>query len=308
MKIDRLDRALSKLVEEGSISSEQGALLRSTYIEIPEERDSQRSIFAEIGGYLGGSFIVISALFFTANWWDELSGITRTLIFAVLSLILSVIALNLGDTSPVRQRLSSVLAMAAAVSATSSVIVYQELNDVPFFAFLTGALLASYFFFQNRHEILHIGTYGYLFFTIFTLVIFIYGDSNDGPQPLLAVVWSLLAAVWIYLSSKGFIQKLLGYLLASATLFISIQFLFLTDNRLASYLLAITTVLGLARLFMVERSWPLLVGAITITTFSVGEFVAATLGGSLGALLGLFTAGLALITSSLVALRKLHRQ
>jgi hypothetical protein len=96
--------------------------------------------------------------------------------------------------------------------------------------------------------------------------------------------------------------------LASATLFISIQFLFLTDNRLASYLLAITTVLGLARLFMVERSWPLLVGAITITTFSVGEFVAATLGGSLGALLGLFTAGLALITSSLVALRKLHRQ
>lgn len=260
MKTDRLDRALSRLIEEGSISSEQGALLRSTYIELPEERDSQRSIFAEIGGYLGGSFIVISALFFTTNWWDETSGTVRALIFVALSLILTVISLNLGSASPVRQRLSSVLAMAAAISATSAVIVFQEMNQVPFFAFLVGTLLATYIFYVNRHEILHIGAYGYLFLTTFTFIIFLAGDDNDGgPLPLLAALWSLLAALWLYLSYRNLVQKLLGYLLAAGTFFISIQFLFIRGDRLASYLLAIGVVLGLSRLFMIERSWPLLV-------------------------------------------------
>jgi hypothetical protein len=43
--------------------------------------------------------------------------------------------------------------------------------------------------------------------------------------------------------------------------------------------------------------------AVLTTTVGVGEFVAETLGGSLGAALGLFAAGAALVTSSLLALR-----
>jgi hypothetical protein len=50
-----------------------------------------------------------------------------------------------------------------------------------------------------------------------------------------------------------------------------------------------------------------MLGAVVITTFSTGEFVAATLGGSLGALLGLLAAGIALITTSMVAIRKAPR-
>jgi hypothetical protein len=42
---------------------------------------------------------------------------------------------------------------------------------------------------------------------------------------------------------------------------------------------------------------------VLTTTVGVGEFVAETLGGSLGAVLGLFAAGTALVTSSLLALR-----
>ena len=57
-------------------------------------------------------------------------------------------------------------------------------------------------------------------------------------------------------------------------------------------------------LYMRDRRWPLLLGAIVITTFTAGEFVAATLGGSLGALLGLLTAGMALISTSLVAIHR----
>ena len=71
-----------------------------------------------------------------------------------------------------------------------------------------------------------------------------------------------------------------------------------------SYLISICTAPSLAYFFTIERRWPLLLGAVAITTFTTGEFVAATLGGSLGALLGLLTAGITLISTSMVAIRK----
>lgn len=309
MNIDRLDKALSRMIDEGSINSEQGALLREAYLETPEERDSHKSIFAEIGGYLGGAFVLIATIFFTANWWDEITGGLRSLLFASLAIVLLLISYYLGSISPVRQRLSSVLALGAAISATGAVAVSRDFNDAPFFAFLTGALLASYSFYRNRHEILNIGSFGYLFITSFIAIIYFFeDDNNNGLQPVLAILWTALACTWIYLAFKNKIDKVLSYLLAVGALFLSTQFLFISGDRLISYLLAIAIVAGLARLFMAERSWPLLIGAVAITTFSMGEFVASTLGGSLGALAGLFTAGVALITSSLLALRRVQDQ
>ncbi len=103
------------------------------------------------------------------------------------------------------------------------------------------------------------------------------------------------------------IDQTLAYLISAATYFIAIQFLFVTDHRLLSYLLAIAIAPALAYLFLIDRRWPLLLGAVAITTLTAGEFVAATLGGSLGALLGLLTAGIALITTSMLAIRKAQR-
>jgi hypothetical protein len=103
------------------------------------------------------------------------------------------------------------------------------------------------------------------------------------------------------------IDQTLAYLISAATFFIAIQFLFATDHRLVSYLVAIVVAPTLAYLFFIDRRWPLLFGAVVITTVTAGEFVAATLGGSMGALLGLLTAGIALATSSMVAIRKAQR-
>ena len=58
-----------------------------------------------------------------------------------------------------------------------------------------------------------------------------------------------------------------------------------------------------AWLYLRVHAWPLVLTAVLTTTVGVGEFVAETLGGSLGAALGLFAAGAALVTSSLLALR-----
>ena len=102
------------------------------------------------------------------------------------------------------------------------------------------------------------------------------------------------------------ISSLLGYLISAATLFLAAQFLFVTDNPLVSYLVSIAAAIALGWIFLQERRWPLMLGVVLITTFTVGEFVGSTLGGSIGALLGLFAAGVALISTSLIAMRKLH--
>ena len=56
-------------------------------------------------------------------------------------------------------------------------------------------------------------------------------------------------------------------------------------------------------LYLRVHSWPLLIAAVLTITVGVGEFVAETLGGSVGSALGLFAAGAALVVSSLLALR-----
>lgn len=302
--LDRLDKALAHLISDGLISSEQGQLVRNQYDSIEDRKQSYKSIAAEIGGYLGGAFVLLSVAFFIAKEWSSFPGAARTSLFAVLSMVLMVTAHALGTRTPVRQRLASVLAMGSAISATGAVAVWQELNDVPFVPFLCGAVIASVAFNRNRHEILHIGTYGFLFLTSFMSTVYLFDENQKGgPNQFVSLFWSVLALVWIYLAYRNSIQKILGYLAGVATLFIATQFLFLSNHRLSSYGLAILSIVVATKLFISERSWPLLVGAVAITTFTTGEFISATLGGSIGALLGLFAAGVALITSSLVALR-----
>ena len=122
-----------------------------------------------------------------------------------------------------------------------------------------------------------------------------------------AFYWMILASIWLYLSWTRLIDQTLGYLITAATYFLAAQFLFATDHRLISYFASIVFAPILGWIYLQDRRWPLLLGAVAITTFTTGEFVAATLGGSLGALLGLLSAGIALITSSMLAIRKARK-
>jgi hypothetical protein len=269
--------------------------------------DSRKSIFAEIAAYLGGAFIVISTISLAATIWDEAPRPARVGTLALLSLLLLVTAHFLGATNAMRLRLTSVLSMAAAVAATAAIAFsYESGNSAPWAPFTAGAIVALYSFIKYRHEILQIGAYGYLFITGFMILGAL---TTIEPEDSVAypMYWVILATIWLYLAYLRMIDQTLAYLISAATFFIAIQFLFATDHRLVSYLVAIVVAPTLAYLFFIDRRWPLLFGAVVITTVTAGEFVAATLGGSMGALLGLLTAGIALATSSMVAIRKAQR-
>ena len=299
----RLRGVLQSLVSEGAITTEQSQLIDSRF-EALEGEQSRKSIFAEIAAYLGGAFVIIAAIFLAATIWDEAPRPARVGSLAALSILLLIISHILGDINAMRLRLTSVLSMGAAIAATAAIAFsYESGNSAPWGPFLAGAVISLYSFIRYRHEILHIGAYGYLFITGF-MILSIFGKIEPEDSVAYPFYWVVLASIWLYLAWTRMIDQTLGYLIVSATFFIATQFLFVTDHRLISYLVAIVIVPTLGWIYLQDRRWPLLLGSVAITTLITGEFVAATLGGSLGALLGLLAAGIALITTSMVAIRK----
>lgn len=298
----RLQKVLSSLESEGLLSNEQANLVHSRF-ESLEGSDSRKSIFAEIAAYLGGAFISIATLFLVANIWDEAPRALRVGALTTLAILLFVTATLLGNVTAMRLRLTSVLSLGSAVAATAAMGFALDIDGAPSLPLSIGTAIALYSFIKYKHEILHVGTYIYLFITGLMIL-----GSITGIEPEDSVAyplyWIILASIWLYLSWTRMINQTLGYLISAATYFLATQFLFAMDYRLVSYLVSLVVAPLLAWIFLQDRRWPLLLGAVLTTTVTTGEFVAATLGGSLGALLGLLAAGIALITTSMVAIRK----
>ena len=96
MSTERLDKALSRLIEEGSMSSEQGALLRQAYLEGVGRSESRISVFAEIAIYLGGTFVLFATTLIAGAKWQQSPLIIRTGLLVALAIGLAALALYLG--------------------------------------------------------------------------------------------------------------------------------------------------------------------------------------------------------------------
>ena len=298
----RLRGVLQSLVSEGAISAEQSELVNSRFLEL-DSSQSRKSIFSEIAAYLGGAFILIATILLAGDYWQDAPRYVRVGSLGLLSILLALVALFLGNINAMRLRLASVLFMGSAIAATGSLAFITDINGAPWAPFSLGAAISLAAFIKYKHEILHIGAYGYQFIA----GLMILGEiTRNEPEidSIYAIYWTILATIWLYLSWSRMVDQTLGYLISAATLFVATQFLFLSDHRPTSYLVATVAVPVLAWIYLQDRRWPLLLGAVAITTFTMGEFVGATLGGSLGALLGLMAAGVTLITTSIVAIRK----
>jgi hypothetical protein len=272
------------------------------------QRDSRNSLLAEITGYLGGAFVLISLAIFVGERFDTLDKVLRSGLFALLSGILASLTLWLGNYSSLRSRMSSVLGLGSSVSMTISLSTYFEIDRAPFVAFAVGTAITAAFFFKNRTELLHLGTAVFLFITsIMVAATIVDRDTDSLTMPAAASFWLGLSAIWIYLAFNRKIQVTLGYVLGSGLLFLAIQVFFIQDQRQVSYLVAAVSVYALMRIYLLERVLPLLVAPLLIANFSIAELISTTLGGSLGAVTGLFIAGVLLIVTSLYVIRSLNQ-
>lgn len=272
------------------------------------QRDSRNSLLAEITGYLGGAFVLISLAIFVGERFDTLDKVLRSGLFALLSGILASLTLWLGNYSSLRSRLSSVLGLGSSLSMTISLSTYFEIDRAPLVAFAVGTAITAAFFSKNRTELLHLGTAVFLFITsIMVAATIVDRDTDSLTMPAAASFWLGLSAIWIYLAFNRKIQVTLGYVLGSGLLFLAIQVFFIQDQRQVSYLVAAVSVYALMRIYLLERVLPLLVAPLLIANFSIAELISTTLGGSLGAVTGLFVAGVLLIVTSLYVIRSLNQ-
>jgi hypothetical protein len=298
----KLDAALDALVDDGSLSADQADLVRAQYQATEEPSDSRKSVLAEIAGYLGGAFVVIAVTIVTARQWEAFTELQRGILFGVLAIALFALGTFVGTSTAVKSRLAGLLFGLAAASTTGTVAIFDPSRSTPTISFLAGTAVAMIGYYIVKTFVGHVVLFGYIFITgIMALSDLI----PDGAAMSLFVGGYLLAlgGAWVYFSYRKYLDGVLGYLFGGGTLFIGTQVLFFQTERLISYLSMVAVAGATAWLYLRVHAWPLVLTAVLTTTVGVGEFVAQTLGGSLGAALGLFAAGAALVTSSLLALR-----
>jgi hypothetical protein len=274
-----------------------------------QKHEARNSLIAEVTGYLGGAFVVISLAVFVGERFDDLDKALRSGLFLALFILLAALVFSLGTSTALRGRLSSVLALCSSISLTVALATFFEINRAPLAAFMVGSIATTAFFYRNRSELLHLGTAAFLFITsIMAAATIVRRDTDALTMPLAAAFWLALSAIWIYFAFNRKIQHVLGYSLAVVLLFLAIQSLFIQDHREISYLVAAITIFSLMRLYLIERIWPLLIAPLVIASVSIAELVAATFSGSISAVSGLFIAGALLITTSLYVIRSMNQK
>ena len=298
----KLDAALEALVHDGSLSAEQADLVRTQYESTEEPSDSRKSVLAEIAGYLGGTFVVIAVTIVTARQWEAFTELQRGILFGALAIALFALGTFIGTSTAVKSRLAGLLFGLAAASTTGTVAIFDPNRSTPTISFLAGTAVAMIGYYIVKTFVGHVVLFGYIFITGIMALSDLIPDGA-GMQLFVGGYLLALGGAWVYFTYRKYLDGILGYFFGGGTLFIATQVLFFQTEHLISYLSMLAVAGAAAWLYLRVHAWPLVLTAVLTTTVGVGEFVAETLGGSLGAALGLFAAGAALVTSSLLALR-----
>jgi hypothetical protein len=298
----KLDAALDALVHDGSLSAAQADLVRTQYQATEEPTDSRKNVLAEIAGYLGGAFVVIAVTIVTARQWEAFTELQRGILFGALAVTLFALALFVGTSTAVKSRLAGLLFGLAAASTTGTIAIIDPNRDAPTLAFLAGTAIALIGYYIVQTFVGHVVLYGYIFITGIMALSDLTPD-NVGMELFVGSYFLVLGGAWTFFTYRKYVDGTLGYIFGGGTLFIATQVLFVQSEHLISYLSMIVVASATAWLYLRVHAWPLVLTAVLTTTVGVGEFVAETLGGSVGSALGLFAAGAALVTSSLLALR-----
>lgn len=300
----RLTLALGNLISRGELSQEDALKVEAEFAKITPVDDSRRKVISEVGGYLGGLFIVISLLILVNGRWHHISRLAQFALFMSMALLLSGICAGIGKSTAARSRLFGVLSDVASICVTVAIITVRvHGNGVITFAILVGWILTLGAFIFNRTIFGELSLAGFSVAAGISGIFFISPNLQNNSYAV-AVVLVAVGAIWLFFASNHFFNPTLGDALAMVMLFASGQFMFNGDFRFVTYLIYISLVMAASWLYSRTSEWPLLVGAVGSITVGTGEFVGETLGGSLGAALGLLTSGIFFVTGSAYSFKR----
>ena len=300
----RLSLALHNLVSRGELSQEDAFKIEAEFTNTTSPEDSRNKVLAEVGGYIGGLFIVVSVLIILGQSWHNISRFTLFSLILLMAIVQLMAVFVIGKSSGVRSRLGGLLGVTSAMCATLAIISLRlHGHAIPTLEICLGWLLTLGFYIRNKTIIGEFGLAGFSIAFGIAGVYFVTPHSRNNSY-LSAFVLFIVGSLWLVLANKKFFNRMIGDLLAMAMLFLSGQFMFTGNYRFITYLIYIALLVVALLLYSRSPEWPLLVGAIAAITVGTGEFVGETLGGSLGATLGLLTSGILFVSGSVYSFKR----
>jgi len=311
--IDRLEQALLRLTERGTISQEIADAVRFEYFltdpDKKSQKQSRKSAIAEISGYIGGIFTSLAVILILSNQWGGLTKSGQVATLTLLTLLLGGVATKIGYENSANlavRRLAGLLYVAASISLTAAFGITIGSGGHPSIAFLIGSGLALIGYLRVRTVVGNLALFIFIFASGGVLI----SDFLDRNHSIFLIsFWLIFAIVWAALTLRAAFPEILwAYASAIGGLLFTSQYALITNHHLLSYALSFFTAVMGIRLYLQVRAWPLLIGGIMAATLGVGEFMSGTLGGSLGPTIGLMSSGVALIVASLYAFKKLREE
>jgi hypothetical protein len=269
-------------------------------------------VLAEVGEYVGATFVGAAALVVAGPQWDSMAlgeQLALLLVPAVLMLAAAVgVAVSAPgpwtarETTPAqgpRRRLVSALVLVAAGLGAGAAALLAGDDAGPTAAALTGLLVTGVAYAACRTALLHLGVALSAMSAVYAIV-----DLSDGPFWAAGVAVATLGVVWAVAALAGVLaERVLGLVIGAGLAFLGGENLVMDGESAAGY--AVMAAVALAGLggYLVLREVALLAAGAVALAVVVPQAAIDFSDGALGAAGALLVCGLSIVAASVVGLR-----
>lgn len=325
----RLEDALDRLVAAGRLTAGQAREIRAEYAASPARRGearpgvhSWRTVLPEVGGYVGGAFVLAAALVLVGPRWDTLSRTLQISVLIVPAVLLLAAALLISQTSPggwtpqagtvpaARRRAVAVLWIVATIlgAAGAGVIAGPDAADRVASATAAIMMLGGYAF--CRTALTQSALLLSCAFTVISWTVWSAREltGTENASVLIGVALAVLAAGWLVAAGTGLLaERAIGLVGGCAVAFAAAEILAVGGGSpvptAAGYLLLLLLSAGGLFEYVRTRMIGLLVVGVAALATLVPQAILDYTNGAIGAGGALLLIGLSIIGASVMGFR-----
>lgn len=318
----QLRHALDRLVTSGVLTTDQAGAVRREVAAVRASggaapiRPTWITVLAEIGGYVGGAFVLGAAAVLVADNWDSLPTATRPAVLDIPGALLLLAAWYVRRSTPeagtgrdaergARRRMVSVfVTVAAALLGTGTGVILDELSTADEWAaasgFATALAVVGAGYTLFRGPLLHIATGVALLGTIESIVAatVLQEDVASGWAMVVVAVGWAAATLTHLLREREF-----GFGWAGLLAFTGGEMLVSTGMASGGYAVLVALAIAGMAGFVVLRAFTLLVTGVGTLAVVIPQIVIDVTDGTLGAAGALLVVGLSIVGASVLGLR-----